>query len=254
MNYALIGYGKMGRAVDEQARGRGHRRGAVVDGERDLGGVVSPEEEKALRAADVAFEFTAPGSAEANVAWLLAHGISVVCGTTGWRPGQRVAEALRSGSAGLIVAPNFSVGVNLFFRAVGEAARLYARTGLHEPFVLESHHRGKLDAPSGTAGRLAEIIVEADPRLSGFHAGNLEVPARDDLLQVASIRVGAEPGSHTVGFDGPHDRISLTHSSRNRDGFALGAVLAGEWLVDGERSGLREFEEVLGGLLEDEAK
>lgn len=249
MNYGLVGYGKMGRAVDEQARERGHRAVGLVDGPGDLGGRVTAAQERELREAEVVFEFTAPASAEANLIWLLSRGISVVCGTTGFVPGKRVVEALESGEAGLLLAPNFSVGVNLFFRAVAEAARLYAGTGLHQPFVVESHHRGKLDAPSGTAVRLAEIVVGADSRLSGFHAGNFEGQAADDELQVASIRVGSEPGSHTVGFDGPHDRISLTHSSRSRTGFALGAVLAGEWLADGPRIGWREFDEVLSEIL-----
>ena len=200
-----------------------------------------------LAGAEVAFEFSRPEVAERNVRCLLGAGVSVVCGTTGWTPGPEIGELARASGVGAVIAPNFCVGMNLFYRLVGEAGKLLGSAGQHEPYVLESHHRAKRDVPSGTARRLAEQLVRSDPRLSGTHEGNPPEPLPSDLLHVASVRVGSEPGTHIVGFDGEHDTIVLRHSARGREGFALGAVMAGEWVRD--KSGLHTFEPVIDELL-----
>jgi 4-hydroxy-tetrahydrodipicolinate reductase len=238
----------MGQAVDEQASRRGHRRKAVIDPSVQGAGFLPEIGASALRGVDVAFEFTLPGSAEQNVLALLRAGLPVVCGTTGWRPSESTERAMREAGPGVVLAPNFSVGMNLFYRLVREAARLYGAAGLHQPFVFEAHHRAKKDVPSGTARRLSSILVETDPRLSQVHEGNPEEPLPDDTLHVCSVRAGGEPGSHTVGYDGEHDRITLTHGARSRAGFALGAVLAAEWVTG--RSGLHGFDEVLEAMLD----
>lgn len=242
MNYALVGYGRMGKAVERRARARGHECVAVIEIEDSIDGA-------GRAGAEVAFEFTLPGSAERNVLALIRAGIPTVCGTTGWRPGPELRRELDGSPAGLVLAPNFSVGMNLFFRLTAEAGRLVGALGLHEPFVTESHHRGKRDVPSGTARRLASLLLEADPRLESVHEGNPSEPLGAEVLQVASSRAGHEPGTHTVGFDGEHELITLRHQARGREGFALGAVLAGEWL--GGRRGLHDFGEVLEGMLQD---
>jgi len=247
LNYAIIGFGRMGRAVDEQASGRGHRRTVVVDPTGQGAEILPRIEASALRDVDVAFEFSLPGGAEGNVLSLLEAGVPVVCGTTGWRPSAAAEAAMRASRAGVVVAPNFSVGMNLFYRLVREAARLYGTAGLHQPFVFEAHHRGKRDVPSGTARHLASILVETDPRLNEVHEGNPAEPLPDGTLHVASVRAGSEPGTHTVGYDGEYDRITLTHGARSRAGFALGAVLAAEWIA--KRPGLHGFDEVLETLL-----
>jgi len=247
MKYALIGYGRMGKAVDGQALARGHDRTAILDpvhGTLPDGGI----DREALVGAQVAFEFTLPDVAERNVAALLEAGVPVVCGTTGWKPGASLRAVLESSPAGVVIAPNFSVGVNLFFRLVDRAARLYGTLGLHEPFVHEIHHREKADAPSGTARRLATILKDADSRIEGVQEGNPVGKISPNTLHVTSTRVGSEPGTHTVGFDGEHDRVTVRHSARSRDGFAAGAVLAAEWL--GSRRGLHSFDEVLDEILE----
>jgi 4-hydroxy-tetrahydrodipicolinate reductase len=142
------------------------------------------------------------------------------------------------------VAPNFSVGMNLFYRVVTEAARAFGSVGLYDAFILESHHRGKPDAPSGTAARLATVVQEAAPSYSTVQFGcPAEGAVSRDSIHVASVRAGHEPGVHTVGFDGPYDQISLTHRGRGRGGLALGAVLAGEWIA--KRRGLHGFDRVL---------
>ena len=247
MNYAIVGFGRMGQAVDEQASRRGHRRKAVIDPDVQGPGFLSEIGARALRGVDVAFEFTLPATAEENVLALLRAGVPVVGGTTGWRPSEAADREMREAGVGVVLAPNFSVGMNLFYRLVREAARLYGAAGLHQPFVFEAHHRAKKDVPSGTARRLASILVETDPRLTGVHEGNPSEPLPDDMLHVSSVRAGGEPGSHTVGYDGEPDKITLTHGARSRAGFALGAVLAAEWITG--RAGLHGFDEVLEAML-----
>lgn len=237
MNYALVGPGRMGLAVDAEAGRRGHTRVATARGPRfgDLGG------------ATLAFEFSRGEAAEANVAALIDAGLHVVCGTTGWRPSAGLLARARAADRGVIVAPNYSVGVNVFLRVCAHAAALLGRAGLHDPFVVEMHHRGKRDAPSGTALRLARMVQEADPRVSSIVAGHPDGRLPDGALQVVGIRAGGEPGTHRLGYDGAYDRIVIEHASRDRAAFAVGAVLAAEWL-DG-RAGLHDFDETIDDLL-----
>jgi 4-hydroxy-tetrahydrodipicolinate reductase len=246
VKYALIGYGRMGRAIEQQAAGRGHIRTASVDPAAGD----PPLDPRRLGGARVAFEFTTPDSAEGNALALLEGGISVVCGTTGWTPSDGLRETARTADAGFLLAPNFSVGVNLFFRVVDHAARAYAALGLHDPFIQEVHHRGKVDAPSGTARRLAAIVLDADPRFESVLEGHPEGRLPPGKLQVVSTRAGAEPGTHRVGWDGEHDLVTLEHRARGREGFALGAVLAAEWLEG--RRGIHALDEMLDAVLRGE--
>jgi 4-hydroxy-tetrahydrodipicolinate reductase len=232
----------MGRAIDAEAVARGHARAATFDSSSPAitGGL--------LAGAEVAFEFTRPSCAEANVIALLRTGVPVVCGTTGWQPAEALDEALRESGAALMLAPNFSIGVNLFFRLARRAGRLLGGVGMHQPFIREAHHRGKRDAPSGTASRLAEILLEEDSRLREVRTGNPSGLLPPEVLQISSLRVGSEPGTHTVGFDGEHDRITLQHQARSRAAFARGAVVAAEWIRG--RQGRHGFDEVLDEMLE----
>ena len=244
MKVALVGYGKMGRAVEAVLRDRRHRIAAVVDPEAP--GARRRLDPKRLGGAEVAFEFTRPDAAPANVRLLLEAGISVVCGTTGWDgSAPEVRRWARAGKAGLVVAPNFSVGVLLFQRLVEDAARRLFPTGMFDPTVLEAHHRGKVDAPSGTASKLAGAIAKTWG--GAVIEGNAVLPVPHGAVHVASLRAGHEAGTHTVGFEGAHDSISLTHRARGREGFALGAVLAAEW-VRGRR-GVHGIDAVVDGVL-----
>jgi len=241
----------MGRAVDEQASARGHQRVGVLDGPtvRRAGGLLDPRQ---ITGADVAFEFTRGEVAEENVLALLGAEIPTVCGTTGWQPAARLFEAHAAAPVGLVLAPNFSVGVNLFFRIVAGAARRAGALGIYDAYVTESHHRGKRDVPSGTARRLADLLLEADPRMTAVQEGHPDGPLPAGTLQVVGVRGGSDPGTHTVVFDGEQDTIELRHRARGREGFALGAVLAAEWL--GRQRGLHSFDAVLDGILEGEKK
>ena len=234
MNLTLIGYGKMGHFIEQVARRRGHEIVCIID--RDN---TSDFHSPAFAQADVAIEFSTPATAEANIraAWLA--GIPVVCGTTGWNV-QTLrdelcdeAECCQASRRALLWSSNFSVGVNIFFALNKRLAGLLADYPDYLPSITETHHIHKLDAPSGTAKTLAEDIERFRLQVSGT---KLQVP-------IESIREGEVPGIHTVTWDSPVDTISITHSAKSREGFALGAVLAAEWLKG--KTGWHTMEEVL---------
>ncbi len=234
MNIALIGYGKMGHFIEQVARRRGHEIVCIID--RDN---TSDFRSPAFAQADVAIEFSTPATAEANIraAWLAD--IPVVCGTTGWNV-QTLrdelcdeAECCQASRRALLWSSNFSVGVNIFFALNKRLAGLLADYPDYQPSITETHHIHKLDAPSGTAKTLAEDIERFKWQVSGT---KLQVP-------IESIREGEVPGIHTVTWDSPVDTISITHSAKSREGFALGAVLAAEWLKG--KTGWHTMDEVL---------
>ncbi|HEU5040923.1 MAG TPA: dihydrodipicolinate reductase C-terminal domain-containing protein [Gemmatimonadales bacterium] len=229
MRIVIVGTGKMGRAVAALAEERGHTVHAAIGGEDNAGGKALTADR--LRGADVAVEFTRPDAAATNVRRLIEAGVPVVCGTTGWEselPGI-VALVDRRGGA-LLHAANFSVGVHLFLRAARQLAAGLAGRSEFDAFILEEHHAAKRDAPSGTARVLREQAVRADPA-RGF--------------PITSIRAGATPGTHLLAYDGPDERITLSHVARSRRGFAAGALAAAEWLPG--RSGVHSFEDMLFG-------
>ena len=212
MRIALIGYGKMGHTIEQVAQERGHV--IVFRGDVDWSVDQLPD-------ADVAIEFTTPRTAEENVCKLLDRHLPVVSGTTGWN-----IEAMRRKSQdsgiGFLWASNFSLGVNLFF-ALNERLTELMHGYDYQPSVTEIHHIHKLDKPSGTAKTLAAAIGENVP--------------------VESVREGEVAGIHTVRWDSPADTITITHEAKSRQGFALGAVLAAEWLRD--KQGPHTMAEVL---------
>jgi 4-hydroxy-tetrahydrodipicolinate reductase len=229
MRIALVGYGRMGHAVEAAALARGHTIHARIDPGLGKNGVsLTPE---SLRGADVAIEFTSPGAAPGNLRRLIEAGVPVVTGTTGWRAELPAVSSLAAERGGaLLHSSNFSVGVHLFIRAAHELAARFADHPDFDGFILEEHHAQKLDAPSGTALTLQQAVRSADPGRP---------------YPVTSIRAGSIPGIHTLTYDGPHDTVVLSHSARSRQGFAAGAVLAAEWLPG--RRGVFTFEDMLFG-------
>jgi 4-hydroxy-tetrahydrodipicolinate reductase len=234
MRVAIVGYGKMGHEVEGVLRERGHEVVVAPRGSFPSGCAVG-------------IDFTRGDAVLANLDRALAAQARYVVGTTGWADRlDEVRRRVAAAQGGLVHAPNFSLGVNLYYRIVRSAAALLAPFPDYDPYVLERHHRQKKDAPSGTAKVLAAIVED-----SGGHrrkaASSLAAPLADDAFHVGSLRAGGIVGEHTVGFDSGGDEILLEHRARSRRGFAQGAVLAAEWIAG--RSGVHLFEEVLDQLL-----
>jgi len=226
MRILLVGHGKMGRMVETLAPEYGCTVAGVVD---PLAGGEGVESDR-WDGIDVAIDFSTAGAVLGNVSALARRGINIVLGTTGWSSDEAaLRRAVAESGVGIVAAPNFSTGVVLFEAIVAHAAGLFAAREDFGAFVHETHHAAKLDAPSGTARLLEQAMVAA-----GF--------ARP--IDVASTRVGFVPGTHTVGFDGPAETITLTHAARDRTAFARGALSAAQW-VAGKR-GWFTMKDVLG--------
>jgi 4-hydroxy-tetrahydrodipicolinate reductase len=225
----------MGREVEAVLRERGHEPAVRVLGSPFPDGC------------PVGIDFTYADAVPGNVADAMTAGARYVVGTTGWTA--RLPEVTRlvdAAGAGLVHAANFSLGVNLFYRIVRAAAAVMAPVADYDPYVLERHHRAKRDAPSGTAKALAGILESAGGRRRrAIESLDGALPA--DAFHVASLRAGGIVGDHTVGFDSPADEIILEHRARSRRGFALGAVLAAEWIAT--RTGVHDFDAVIEDLL-----
>lgn len=249
MKIALIGYGKMGRMIEEIALSRGHEIVSIidVDNQQDF-------DSPAFSSADVAIEFTTPHTAYANYLRAFAHNVKVVSGSTGWIPehGEEVKRLCTEGGQTLFWSSNFSLGVTVF-RAVNRyLARIMNRFDAYRPTMEEVHHVHKLDHPSGTAITLAEELVAEVDRLSGWQFGQLTQPdgtlegtteVGDDRLRIDSIRRDEVPGIHSIAWDSEADCITITHDAHSRRGFALGAVLAAEYTA--RHSGLLTMDDML---------
>lgn len=221
MKIALIGYGKMGHIIESIALERGHEIVCIIDKDN-----TEDFHSAAFASADVAIEFTTPQTAEANVLRAWAVGVPVVSGTTGWNIEATRLEAIRQ-KAGLMWSSNYSIGVNLLFALNKQLAKFMEAYPNYTPHMTEVHHIHKLDTPSGTAKTLQEAI--GDERLA--------------LADIESIREGEVPGIHTVTWDSEVDTITISHSAKSRKGFALGAVIAAEWMRG--KTGWHEFSEVI---------
>jgi 4-hydroxy-tetrahydrodipicolinate reductase len=218
-NLAIVGYGKMGRLLDQLAPEYGFNVTARMDVDRD----------EPLAGADVAVEFSVPSAVLGNIKKVATLGIPIVVGTTAWGGHLAEAKALIEASQGALVwSPNFSVGVNIFTRLVSEAARLFANEKEYGAWAWEIHHITKKDAPSGTLIQLVERMKSAG------YARNIDA---------SSSRAGAHPGTHEVGFDSAADTVTLRHTARSREGFARGALKAAQWIIG--RKGFYEFSDVL---------
>ena len=243
MKIALIGYGKMGHMIEEIARSRGHEIVSIidVDNQEDF-------ESDAFGTADVAIEFTSPKAAYSNYLKAWARGVKVVSGSTGWRQDheQDVVKACEEEGRTLFWASNFSVGMAIFAAVNRQLAQMMNRFPQYDVKMEETHHVHKLDHPSGTAITLAEDIIAQLDRKTDWEVGQLIGPdgqtkgfvmgGSRDMVRIDCRREGEVPGIHSVIYDSPEDKITITHDAHSRRGFALGAVLAAEYTH--EHSGL----------------
>ena len=225
MDIALIGYGKMGKIIEKIALSRGHEIVARIDVDN-----MEDIHSDAFRSADAAIEFTMPKVAEENCRKALEEGVPVVCGTTGWADKmdgiKKLAE--EKGKA-FFWTSNFSVGVNVFFAVNKYLAKIMNGFDQYDVSMTETHHIHKLDAPSGTAVTLAEGILENLERKKSWTLAGA-APVEADSIGIEAIREGEVPGIHTIVYDSPVDSITITHSAKSREGFALGAVMAAEFI------------------------
>lgn len=235
MKIALLGYGKMGKTIERLAVERGHE--IVLK--------ISDDIEKAdLQKADVAIDFSVPDAAFKNITTCFEKQVPVVSGTTGWlKQYDKAVEICNENEAAFIYASNFSLGVNLFFELNRNLAKLMSKFPEYKVAIEEIHHTQKLDAPSGTAITLAEQIMENSEK-TGWQldkAANNEIP-------VTAKRIENVPGTHTISYNSEVDTIKIEHIAHSRDGFALGAIIAAEWLQD--KKGVYSMKDVLFNVTE----
>ncbi len=230
MKLALIGYGAMGQLVQNQARAVGDEIGATLTS-RDEARTID-EVAALLRGHDAAIDFSVGSAVARNAEACARAGVPLVEGTTGWKENEaEVRRLVEEHDGALVYGANFSIGVNVFYRIVSDAAKLMAGLDQYEAFIEEEHHSRKRDAPSGTALKLRDLMAEQI---------KVEIP-------IASTRAGYIPGTHHVGFDSAADQITLTHMARSREGFAAGALLAAHWIAG--RKGIYEFSQVIDELI-----
>ena len=221
MNLAIVGYGKMGRMVEQFAPEFGFSIHSKIDAGDSLANA---------KGADVAIEFSTPEAAISNIEGLTALGVPTVTGTTGWLPEiERVRAAIAKNDGALIWSANFSIGVNVLLRAVQEVSRLLANEPAYEAWAWEIHHSAKKDAPSGTL-----LALVREMQVAGYKRN----------IDQSSNRAGKHPGTHEIGFDSAEDTITLRHTARTREGFARGALRAAQ-MIHG-RKGVFEFKDLFG--------
>ncbi|HTD94159.1 MAG TPA: 4-hydroxy-tetrahydrodipicolinate reductase [Chitinophagaceae bacterium] len=237
MRIALLGYGKMGHAIEEIAVRRGHEIVLTINEEN----LEDFTKENILRA-EVAIEFTGPHTAPGNILKTLEYGVPVVSGSTGWTARMpEMEEACRKFNGAFLYASNFSIGVNIFFELNHKLATLMSSHPEYAISLEEIHHTQKKDAPSGTAITLADQIIAETHSKTKWVSGDTKNAAE---LPIASRRIDPAPGTHMVKYSSPIDDIEIIHTAHNRTGFASGAVLAAEYIRD--KKGIFSMKEVLG--------
>ena len=232
MKIALVGYGTMGKVIERVAQDRGHEIVARISRGDDL---------NATRKADAAIEFTSPDSVIKNLETLIQLGVPTICGTTGWNDQlPEIKGFVEKNKGGLVHASNFSLGVNLFFELNKQLAELMNRFQEYQLHLTEIHHTEKKDAPSGTALSLFEQIAEKTVN-KNWHLGS---NSNEDSVGISAIREKEVKGTHIVSYESDIDTIEIKHEAHSRDGFALGAVMAAEWLQG--KQGVFTMKDVLG--------
>jgi len=237
LNLAILGYGKMGRTIAQLAPQRGFEVRLIMDVDANAGSAGSLPLSTGFTTAnfkgiDVCIEFTEPKAVLDNIRRVAETGCNLVVGTTGWHNHlDEVRKIVEASGIGMVYAANFSIGVNLFYRLARAAAEAFAQFPIYDPYLTESHHKFKKDAPSGTA---LEIKRQIQPAF------------KDREVPVSCTRAGHIPGVHELGFDSEADTVILRHTARSRQGFAEGALYAARWVAG--KKGVFNFADVLGAI------
>jgi len=236
MKIALLGYGKMGKAIEAIAVERGHEICLKVDKEN-----ANSFNNEALALCEVAIEFSQPESAVDNINRCIEAGVPVVVGTTGWyHHYESVCETVKRSKTALLAATNFSIGVNIFFALNRKLAQLMAGQKEYQAGMEEIHHLQKLDSPSGTAITLAEDLIDQHPQYADW----INKPSEDSrLLSIISERKAGVPGTHSVRYESDIDYLEITHTAKSRKGFAMGALLAAEFIY--QKEGVFQMKDLL---------
>lgn len=230
MKIALLGYGKMGQVIERIAIERGHEIVLKKDQDNDYSG---------LENADVAIDFSVPSAAVENISNCFKSNVPVISGTTGWLEHyDEMVKLCTDTNGAFISSSNFSLGVNIFFEINAYLAKMMAKLDSYKVTMEEIHHTQKLDAPSGTAISLAKGIIEN----SSYTDWTLENPS-EKQIKIDTKRIGTVPGTHTVDYSSEVDSIEIKHTANNREGFALGAVIAAEWIIG--KHGIFDMKDVL---------
>jgi len=239
MNIILLGYGRMGHEIEQVASEAGHT--VILRIDKDNTDELSPGN---IAGADVAIDFTGPSSAPDIIKKALGLGLPVVSGSTGWNDRlEEIETYCKEHNGTFIHSSNFSIGVNILFHLNSELARIMRINKLYKVRIEEIHHIQKLDAPSGTAVTLAQEIIHEDGDYNGWVLEGRDNPEKDGCIPVKAVREGSVPGIHTVAWESDIDRISLRHEAKSRRGFAVGAVMAAEFVAD--KKGIFSMSDVL---------
>lgn len=231
MKIALLGYGKMGKTIEQIALQRGHSIVLIVDKE---------DKKYDIRKADVAIDFSVPSAATANISNCLKNGVPIISGTTGWlNQFDEMVALCKERDGAFIYASNYSLGVNIFFELNNQLAKMMASLKQYNVSMEEIHHTQKLDAPSGTAISLAEGVIEH----TDYTEWQLDKADNKHTLPIVAKRIENVPGTHVIDYNSDVDSISISHTAHNRQGFALGAVIASEWIVG--KTGVFTMKDVL---------
>ena len=237
MKIALIGYGKMGKAIEKLALAKGHQITAIVDSQNSI-------ENTNFDDVDVAIEFTRPELAVKHMNFCLEIGLPIVVGTTAWQNELKIiTENVSKYNGALVHASNFSIGVNLFFEMNKQLAKIMEAHPAYKLEMTEIHHTQKLDKPSGTAVTLAEEIIEQNTNYKNWRLAESNELENGNEFFIHTLREENVPGTHLVNYSSPIDSIQIQHIAHTRDGFALGAILAAEWIKN--KKGIFTMKDVL---------
>ena len=247
MNVVLTGFGKMGKELYSVLEERGHKVVGVIDPFSSDKRVTSKNIEKeAFSNADVVIDFSSPENAVENIKKYMDFSIPAIIGTTGWLDSLDCVKAYGEGKdLRIMYSGNYSIGVALFLKLCRKAGELYGKVAGYDASIYEIHHTEKKDSPSGTALMVASALMETMEGKKKILLGNSEGKIEKDSLQISSMRVGKTPGVHSVIIDSDADTITLTHTARSRAGFALGAVMAAEWIKDTTKRGILTLDDYL---------